>query len=216
MSRNVVISFFPIAFELHGALFGRVLPEHTFARGVRHGEPLPVVHVAQIAEGLLGRRGHEHLAPDRENAVKPFPPVADYRRSAGARFEQADARRITRLFHGDPRDVQCEALFGVKRGVFAGREVDFAIHIPGPLDGFGIHRADHREAAFRPPARRLEHERFEDGLAIVTVGSEVAEVPPAGPRRGTIQFGVDGAIEHACDGGSVPALDEAQRRAAGK
>src|SRR4051794_21674793 len=100
MSRKVVIGFFPIALELDRPLFRRVLSQHPLASRVRHRKPLLFVYVSQISEYLVRRRRDQHLAADREDAVEPSPPVADYGRGAGAGFKKAHAWRIPRRSHG--------------------------------------------------------------------------------------------------------------------
>ena len=133
-------------------------------------------------------------------------------RGAGAGFEQPHARRIARLLHRGAGDVQREPLRGVEGGMLARRQMNLALDIFRPLDVFGIHRADHGEPAFGPPPRRLEHQRFEHWLPIVAVSPEIAEVPAARPRGGSIQLGIDRAVQNARHRSAVAALDEAQSR----
>src|SRR4051795_4967368 len=134
MRRNVVICFLPVAFELEGSLFRRVLRQHPRPRRLSHGDPLLVAYVSKITQRLLRPGGHQHLAPDLEEAVEPVPPVADYRRGARPGLEQANARRVTRLLHRGARDVQRESLLRIKHRMLAGREMDLPEDVPRPLD----------------------------------------------------------------------------------
>src|SRR3954453_21052276 len=88
ISRNLVIRFLPLAFELDRALFGSVLREHPRPRRMADGQPPVVGYIAQIAQRLLRSGVYQHLPADLEDAVEPLPPVADHRRGARARFEQ--------------------------------------------------------------------------------------------------------------------------------
>lgn len=100
--------------------------------------------------------------------------------------------------------------------MFARRKVDFAVHVRGPANLLRIHGPRNRKPPLLPEARRLQHETFERGLAVIAVGSEIAQIPPVGARLRAVLFRIDGAVESARHWRSVLVFDQPQNRSAGE
>src|SRR5205085_11772575 len=103
--------------------------------------------MANESERVRGAPGEQDLAIGREELLQARPGVADDRRPAGCRFEQADTRRPAALHHRIPRHVEREALSRVERRVLRRRHVDSALDIAGPPPWVWILRPGHGDPA---------------------------------------------------------------------
>jgi len=107
---------------------------NTPACGFSERQPPLFGILAQEAQSAVSAGGNQHFTADLEERIETFPPVADDKDAASARFEQAHARRVAGALHGFPRDVEREALGAVETGVQARRQMNSTIDIGGPED----------------------------------------------------------------------------------
>src|SRR5437868_14687586 len=95
-------------------------------------------------------------------------------------------------------------------------EMPDALNVFRPANLGRILRAGDDHSSLNPAARRLNKELVEDGLAIVAVGSHIAEIPAGNRLLRKILKRVDRTVERNRAASAELFFDAAQQRAAGE
>ena len=87
--------------------------------------------------------------PGSNSVCNPGHEFGDDRCAAGGRLEQAHAGAVAGAPHVGASQVQCPIQAGIEAGMPVGRQVLDAVHVVGPGDVAGVHRAGHDKAQMR-------------------------------------------------------------------
>src|SRR5215218_10451324 len=110
------------ALEVDRAMIGGVLAERSLARRAPDARKLLVGTVERV-ERLLSRSRDEQLLARREEALDPFPVIAQDRRAARGRLEQSARRAEAHLRHRAARHVQRDRRRAEERRMLGWRQV---------------------------------------------------------------------------------------------
>src|SRR5690349_12514672 len=138
--------------------------------------------------------GQHNLTADLEDFTESRPGIADDGSSTCGSLKQTDTRRISDPNHVGSRDVQGPRLRVVKSSVLGRRQMLDAFEICRPNEILRIQGTSYAKSAIGPPARSLQHKPIERLLPVVTVCSQVPQIPTLRLCFRIIFRGIDRAV----------------------
>src|SRR5437764_12705260 len=115
---------------------------------------------------MFGGSDDDDLALWREELVEALPPIADDRRAAGGRLEQAPGRTPAERGHWLPRHVECRSGRGVEFWMLVCSYMAPKKYIARPREVGGVLCAANDETVLRPTPRGLDEQCFEGRLTV--------------------------------------------------